>query len=221
MIGMTNEAQSISDDILNINDHVPASVGGLRGHIFRRLIHISMMIIPFLYYWNGTAISNFFFELEPKQFVSIVAFIFLLTEIIRLKMGFVVFGQRDYESKQISAFFWGGSSVCLVLILSPEIGIQNSAFGFPLILGLTLIDPLMGELRRANWSSRNVILIAYIGTILIWVSCHYFLDTPLFIAPFISAIVVASEWPRLTWIDDNATMLLIPLSFVLFLEPFL
>ncbi|MEC8720823.1 MAG: hypothetical protein VXX50_00160 [Candidatus Thermoplasmatota archaeon] len=218
---MTNEAQSISDDILNINDHVPASVGGLRGHIFRRLIHIAMMIIPFLYYWNGTAISNFFFELEPKQFVSIVAFIFLLTEIIRLKMGFVVFGQRDYESKQISAFFWGGSSVCLVLILSPEVGIQNSAFGFPLILGLTLIDPLMGELRRANWSTRNVILIAYIGTILIWVLCHYFLDTPLFIAPFIAAIVVASEWPRLTWIDDNATMLLIPLSFVLFLEPFL
>lgn len=218
---MSNEAQSISDNILNINDHVPASVGGLRGHIFRRLIHIAMMIIPFLYYWNGTSISNFFFELDPKQFVSVVAFIFLLTEIIRLRMGFVVFGQRDYESKQISAFFWGGSSVCLVLLLSPEVGIQNSAFGFPLILGLTLIDPLMGELRRANWSSKYVIVIAYIGTILIWVCCHYFLDTPLFIAPFIAAIVVASEWPRLTWIDDNATMLLIPLSFILFLEPFL
>ncbi|MBJ60604.1 MAG: hypothetical protein CMB54_01580 [Euryarchaeota archaeon] len=221
MIGMTNEVQSISDNMVNINDHVPASVGGLRGHIFRRLIHIAMMIIPFLYYWNGTNISNFFFELEPKQFVSVVAFIFLLTEIIRLRMGFVVFGQRDYESNQISAFYWGGSSVCLVLLLSPEYGIQNSAFGFPLILGLTLIDPLMGELRRADWSTRNVVIIAYIGTILIWISCHYFLDTPLFIAPFIAAIVVASEWPRLTWIDDNATMLLIPLSFVLFLEPFL
>ena len=221
MIGMTNDAQSISDNMVNINDHVPASVGGLRGHIFRRLIHIAMMIIPFLYYWNGTNISNFFFELEPKQFVSVVAFIFLLTEIIRLRMGFVVFGQRDYESNQISAFYWGGSSVCLVLLLSPEYGIQNSAFGFPLILGLTLIDPLMGELRRADWSTRNVVIIAYIGTILIWISCHYFLDTPLFIAPFIAAIVVASEWPRLTWIDDNATMLLIPLSFVLFLEPFL
>ncbi|MEE3029935.1 MAG: hypothetical protein VX331_01830, partial [Candidatus Thermoplasmatota archaeon] len=84
---MSNEAQSISDNILNINDHVPASVGGLRGHIFRRLIHIAMMIIPFLYYWNGTSISNFFFELDPKQFVSVVAFIFLLTEIIRLRMG--------------------------------------------------------------------------------------------------------------------------------------
>ena len=221
MIGMTNEAQNISDNIVNINDHVPASVGGLRGHIVRRITHISMMVIPFLYYWNGTNISNFFFELEPKQFVSIVAFIFVLVEIVRLRMGFVVFGQRDYESEQISAFFWGGFSVCLVLIISPEVGIQNSAFGFPLILGLTLIDPLMGELRRANWSTRNVIVIAYIGTISIWIFCHYILDTPLFIAPFIAAIVVASEWPRLTWIDDNATMLLIPLSFVLFLEPFL
>ena len=221
MIGMTNEVQNISDNIVNINDHVPASIGGLRGHIVRRITHISMMIIPFLYYWNGTNISNFFFELEPKQFISIVAFIFVLIEIVRLRMGFVVFGQRDYESEQISAFFWGGFSVCLVLLLSPEVGIQNSAFGFPLILGLTLIDPLMGELRRANWSSRNVIIIAYIGTILIWIFCHYFLATPLLIAPFIAAIVVASEWPRLTWIDDNATMLLIPLSFVLFLEPFL
>ena len=91
MIGMTNEVQNISDNIVNINDHVPASVGGLRGHIVRRITHISMMIIPFLYYWNGTNISNFFFELEPKQFISIVAFIFVLIEIVRLRMGFVVF----------------------------------------------------------------------------------------------------------------------------------
>ena len=91
MIGMTNEAQNISDNIVNINDHVPASVGGLRGHIVRRITHISMMVIPFLYYWNGTNISNFFFELEPKQFVSIVAFIFVLVEIVRLRMGCLLY----------------------------------------------------------------------------------------------------------------------------------
>jgi len=32
---------------------------------------------------------------------------------------------------------------------------------------------------------------------------------------------VAAEWPRLRYIDDNATMLLIPLALVLVLEPFL
>jgi len=31
---------------------------------------------------------------------------------------------------------------------------------------------------------------------------------------------MASEWPRLTYIDDNATMVLIPLALVLILEPF-
>lgn len=218
---LSDDESEFSDINQNLDDHVPASVGGLRGHLFRRLVHIGMMIIPFLYYWNGSEISEFFFDLNPKQFVSLIGFTFLFIEIVRLRMGFVVFGQRDYESTQISAFFWGGFSVCLVLLISPEAGIQNSAFGFPLILGLTLIDPLMGELRRASWSSRNVILIGYSGALIIWVLCHYFLQTPLFIAPFIAGLVVASEWPRLTWIDDNATMLLIPLSFVLMIEPFL
>ena len=216
-----NDASDFSENESNPDDHVPASVGGLSGHLFRRIVHIAMMIIPFLYYWKGTNISEFFFDLEPKQFVSIVGFLFLLIEIARLRMGFVVFGQRDYESKQVSAFFWGGFSVCLVLLISPEYGVQNSAFGFPLILSLTLIDPLMGELRRARFPSRNVILIGYFGALSIWLFSHYFLGTPLFIAPFIAGLVVASEWPRLTWIDDNATMLLIPLSFILMLEPFL
>jgi hypothetical protein len=32
---------------------------------------------------------------------------------------------------------------------------------------------------------------------------------------------VAAEWPRLRYIDDNATMTLIPLGLLLVLEPFL
>jgi len=34
-------------------------------------------------------------------------------------------------------------------------------------------------------------------------------------------LCVAAEWPRLRYIDDNATMVLIPLGAVLLLEPFL
>jgi len=30
-----------------------------------------------------------------------------------------------------------------------------------------------------------------------------------------------SEWPRLSYIDDNATMTLIPLSVILLFEPFI
>ena len=207
----------------NPNDHVPASVGGISGHLFRRIVHVGMAIFPFLYYfWDGLDYwTELLLSFNPKQFLSFVAFLLVIIEVIRLKMGLVVFGQRDYESGQLSAFFWGGLSICLVLLLAPEEGVKNSAYGLPLILSLSFVDPIMGELRRAKFSSKTVITIGYIASFLIWILCSIFVETPMVIAPFISAILVASEWPRLTWIDDNATMLLIPLTFILLLTPFL
>ena len=207
----------------NPNDHVPASVGGISGHLFRRFVHVGMVIFPLLYYfWDGLDYwTDFIFSFNPKQFVSFVAFLLVIIEAIRLKIGLVVFGQRDYESEQLSAFFWGGLSICLVLLLAPEEGVKNSAYGMPLILSLSLVDPIMGELRRANFSSKKVVLIGYVSSLFIWITCSMLVETPIAIAPFISAILVASEWPRLTWIDDNATMLLIPLTFILLLTPFL
>ena len=98
---------------------------------------------------------------------------------------------------------------------------NGAAYGLPLILGLTLVDPILGELRRASVSTEKVILCGYLSTLAIWIFCAYFVGTPYIIVPFVSALVVASEWPRLPWIDDNATMLLIPLGFVMLLSPFL
>ena len=215
-----SNAVSVEDIEENLNDHVPHSVGGLSGHLFRRFIHLAMVIIPIIYYWEADFVSSFT-GLEPKQIVSVCAFAIILSEVIRLRIGIVVFGQREYESSQPSAFFWGGTSVCLTLLIAPEEGMNGAAYGLPLILGLTLVDPILGELRRANVSTEKVILCGYLSTLAIWIFCAYFVDTPYIIVPFVSALVVASEWPRLPWIDDNATMLLIPLGFVMLLSPFL
>lgn len=215
-----SNAVSVEDIEENLNDHVPHSVGGLSGHLFRRFIHLAMVIIPIIYYWEADFVSSFT-GLEPKQIVSVCAFAIILSEVIRLRIGIVVFGQREYESTQPSAFFWGGTSVCLTLLIAPEEGMNGAAYGLPLILGLTLVDPILGELRRANVSTEKVILCGYLSTLAIWIFCAYFVGTPYIIVPFVSALVVASEWPRLPWIDDNATMLLIPLGFVMLLSPFL
>ena len=215
-----SDVVSVDDIEENLNDHVPHSVGGLSGHLFRRFIHLAMVIIPIIYYWEGDAVSSFT-GLEPKQIVSICAFAIIISEVIRLRIGIVVFGQREYESSQLSAFFWGGNSVCLTLLIAPEEGINGAAYGLPLILSLTIIDPLLGELRRANVSTRKVIIYGYLSTLAIWIYCAYLVETPYVIAPFVSALVVASEWPRLPWIDDNATMILIPLGFLMLLSPFL
>ena len=58
-------------------DHVNHSIGGFGGHAFRRLTHISMASIPYLYYVHGEDISSIF-SLEMREFVSVVCILILV-----------------------------------------------------------------------------------------------------------------------------------------------
>ena len=199
-----------------LTDPVDHSVGGVRGHLFRRAFHLAMSAIPFVYFEYGEKISDIF-ELEVSQFVSAATILLVVIEAIRLKLGFTIFGQRDYEAKQVSALAWGGIAIGLTLIALPN----NPEFIWPLVLSLSLGDPFLGELRRKGIESRNVVIIGSIFIAAIWLASWNFVDTPIILVAIMGPICVAAEWPRLRWIDDNATMLLIPLFTVLLLVPWL
>ena len=53
-------------------DHVKHSVGGKSGHIFRRLFHIGMAAIPWLYYAHGESISDFLSLSSPVKVAAIL-----------------------------------------------------------------------------------------------------------------------------------------------------
>lgn len=197
-----------------LTDPVDHSVGGVKGHLFRRAFHLAMSAIPFVYFEYGEKISDIF-GLEVSQFVSAATILLIVIEAIRLKLGFTIFGQRDYEAKQVSALAWGGIAIGLTLIALPD----NPEFIWPLVLSLSLGDPFLGELRRKGIESRNVVIIGSIFIALIWLVSWNFVDTPIILVAIMGPICVAAEWPRLRWIDDNATMLLIPLFTVLLLVP--
>ncbi|HJM68154.1 MAG TPA: hypothetical protein QF716_04685, partial [Candidatus Thalassarchaeaceae archaeon] len=91
----------------------------------------------------------------------------------------------------------------------------------PIILSLTFGDPAMGEARRMGVDNRTVYAIGTIICGLIWIGCGYFLGTPYWMALLMGPLTMAAELPKLKWIDDNATMLLIPLAVVLIIAPFL
>ena len=84
----------MSDDSHVLTDHVDHSVGGFGGHAFRRFTHVSMTVIPFIYYLYGQDVADIF-SLDAKQLVSIVCFLIILAEVIRLRLGIVIFGQRE------------------------------------------------------------------------------------------------------------------------------
>ena len=202
-------------DQVEMTNPVDQSIGGMSGHVLRRVIHLSMSFIPVLYFEFGEATADAV-NLSLSQFVSVVILVAIVGEALRLKFGVTIIGQRAYEAKQVSALAWGAIAVGMVLLLVPE-----KAYAYPLILSLSLGDPLLGEMRRKDFSVSTVIWAGALGIASIWACCAIWVGTPWLLVALMGPMCVAAEWPRLRYIDDNATMLLIPLAFVLILEPFL
>lgn len=200
---------------VELTNPIELSVGGLRGHLFRRAIHLGMSFLPLIYFEYGRATAKDV-GLSLPQFVSAVVFLLFAAESIRLKFGLTIYGQREYEAHQISALGWGAFGIGLVFLLAP-----TKEYIWPLILSLSLGDPFLGEMRRLGLETRNVIISSTAFLFLVWVACWHFVQTPFWLAFLFAPLCVASEWPRLRYIDDNATMVLIPLGMILLLEPFL
>jgi hypothetical protein len=75
----------------------------------------------------------------------------------------------------------------------------------------------MGEARRAGWEPKKVFFGGLLTVSLVWMLSWYFLATPLILVLLVAPLQVASEWPRLRWIDDNGTMVLFPLIAIVIL----
>jgi len=199
---------------VELTNPVDLSVGGMSGHIFRRSFHLAMCLIPILYFEIGMDVADAL-SMTLSEVVASFVIVAAVGEAIRLKLGFTVFGQREYESKQVSALAWGALAIGMVLLITP-----SKEYAYPLIFSLTFGDPFMGELRRRGIESDKVILYACILVLGIWLACWNVFGTPLLVCLIVAPIAVLSEIPRLRYIDDNATMLLIPLAVVVTLEPF-
>ena len=204
-------------------DHVGHSIGGFGGHAFRRLTHVSMASIPYLYYVHGEAISSYF-SLQAREFVSAICILILIIEAVRLRSGIVIVGQREYESNQISALAWGALAVALAIVIAPEGengSMEAGKYGAPIILGMTLVDPVMGEVKRTQKNLRTAIIAGLAVSYAVWIGCHFWIGTELIAALLLAPLTVLGELPPTRAIDDNATMVLFPLFGLVLLLPFL
>lgn len=220
----SNGDKSMTDNEIPIDiDHAKHSVGGLSGHFFRRFTHVFMAIIPILYFIKGENLADFF-SLTPNELVTYACLSLVFLEMIRLYFGIIIIGQREYEAKQISALAWGAFAVCLALLLSPgsdsSEGMKSGLYAAPLIWGLTFVDPIMGEIKRSKRGLKAAILGGLAVSYMIWFGSSYFLGTPFLASLILAPLTVLGELPSVKWIDDNATMVLLPLIALLILESF-
>ena len=204
-------------------DHVKHSIGGFGGHALRRATHMAMAIIPIMYYSRGHDIADYV-GLNSEQLVSSIIIGIMILEALRLKLGIVIIGQREYEAQQISALAWGGFAVSLALLISPDdgkSGIEAGLYGIPIILGLTFVDPVMGEIKRKKDDLKMAIYVGLFTSYAVWLGCHLWIGTPILASLLLAPLTVAGEVPKLRYIDDNATMVFFPLSALVIMLPFL
>ncbi len=179
------------------------------GHLFRRFIHVSIGIIPLLYYWYGEmAAASLSMSLD--MLVIIIVILITVIEAIRLLCQVTVFGLRNYETKKISSVAWTLFSIGIIFLFSPKMGNHGGGFGIPLIWSLCIADPLMGEARIMDFSPFFIMLIGMLAVAIVWILCVFLFSTPAWVIPIIVPVTVAAELIEVSWIDDNATILLVP-----------
>ena len=79
----------------------------------------------------------------------------------------------------------------------------------------------MGEIKRKKQDLKMAIYVGLLTSYAVWIGCHVWIETPILASLLLAPLTVAGEVPKLRYIDDNATMVLFPLSALVILLPFL
>ncbi len=183
------------------------TVGGIVGHLSRRAIHVLMIIFPVIYYLWGNDIAQVL-HLLPWQFLVGLLIAIIVIEFIRVKTGFILFGQRRHEVHHISSFAWSAVAIIVVLLCLPQ-----PIYAIPIVAGCAVGDPLLGELR-VYYSAVYAAVITAVVIALIWWLCSIWMFIPWWLPILMGPLTVTVERPNLWWIDDNALMMWVPLLFV-------
>lgn len=185
------------------------TIGGMYGHVMRRAVHMGMAIVPLIYYQWGSSIGAMLGQ--SREFIAILAAIIIVVfELVRLFFGITLYGQREHESRHISSFTWGAIAIVLVLLFAP-----SYRYGIPIIWSCAFADPMLGELRRLGFRTFEVLIAGFLVVAGLWSLCSLWLGFPWMWCFIMAPVIVASEWPSLHWIDDNAMMMLVPLAILI------
>lgn len=180
--------------------------GRPKGTLLRRLIHMALGLAP-IYYLFPVELP--FFGL--RRWVLLIGFFALIAfiEYLRLRRRVVFYGLRPYEKDQIASFAWSAAGLTLVLWCFPH-DIASVA-----IVGMALIDPLMGELRPLRVQipvkvGLALAAYAFIGLTIFGISGHWTFAQTAILSAMGAAVAIPSEWYKIAYVDDDFLMMTVP-----------
>lgn len=187
---------------------------GARREYLRRFCHIACSCIPFFYFLVLSPQLNHSETVLHQLLLSVLAMILMLDG-TRLAFGVTVIGQRDYEYHRYASLTGLLVGMVLVLWWAPY-----HQLAIAIILTATLVDPVMGIMRRCNCSLLIRCVVGVSLVILLWVGVGVLEVMSMICVVMLAVLTVFIENYQLTWLDDNFLMQVIPLSVVLMIIKF-
>jgi hypothetical protein len=175
-----------------------------RRTVLRRGFH-SLSSLFVVYYW----LPDYILEvgLYRWQIAVLGIALFAAFEAYRIRRGWVFFGLREYERHWVAGYFWGAFGYVIALLFFPQ------RFAMITILGTTLVDPLLGEMRGSTkwkkWGAPTgfAVWCAIAAVCMVLVP----LSTPWFFVPLGAGLAVGIESKKVKFVDDNFVMNIVPL----------
>ena len=172
--------------------------------LVRRLVHCLVAVTP-VYYLIPEELPPF------RRWHLLIAFFLVIAavESIRLWRRATFFGLRPHEKHSIASFAWAAAGITIALWLMPW------EIATPVLIGMGLVDPLAGELRRTGRPRCLTIcmpMIAYAS--ICAVALCALTDAAMLVVIPLSAVgavlAVAAERWRSSYVDDDFLMIIVP-----------
>lgn len=177
-----------------------------RAVLFRRCMHCLLALAP-LYFLIPEELP----WLGHGRWVLLIGFIAVVTlvESVRLLKGWTFFGLRPHERGQIASFVWASAGAVVALWFFRE-DVASAA-----IIGMALVDPLAGELRRLRPSSSATYVLPLAAYSAIaaatFVAFGQMSALSVVTVSIIGAVsaVGAERW-KVRYLDDDFLMIVVP-----------
>jgi len=171
---------------------------------FRRIVHMSA-IVYLAYYLIPEELFPGFYKWYG---VIIIMSCVLIFEAIRLKTGKVFFGMRSHEKKRFSAYAWFAMGMGIALLFF------KMQYVIPCVIGMAVIDPLIGEIKRRKKALYPPLPSLFYGLIML-VGLLLLSNLTLLLILLFTIIgtifaIFAENWD-IKFIDDDFLMLIIPI----------
>ncbi len=172
-----------------------------RGKILRRAVHLSAPLFSLLYF-----VPEIVPDIDWHLAVVIIWGAFFVFDILRRRFKWDFPGLRPYEMERMSAAAWFVSALAILLLFFPF------EYALPVLLGLGVVDPLNGDLRRAGSNLYPLAPSLLYFAMTLALLFHFFGMTPVVLLAALAATVAAmgAESIRSKVVDDDFLMVIVP-----------